>query len=204
MKFKILDNKFSSNNYLEIESYDIDDSKSSHSLHLFNRYVRNKFRFSTASTKTRSEVKCTTAKAYKQKGTGNARRGANSTPLRRGGGVIFGPKPRSFDFKLNKKVIKQAHRLVLSKISDKSFIMDESFDIKKTSQIDKLFKKNNMNNKSVFLITELDFNLVLPFRNLNYIILDFVDNYDPELLLTANNVIFSKNAFDTFRGYANV
>jgi large subunit ribosomal protein L4 len=204
MKFKILDNKFSSNNDLEIESYEIDDSKSSHSLHLFNRYVRNKFRFSTASTKTRSEVKCTTAKAYKQKGTGNARRGANSTPLRRGGGVIFGPKPRSFDFKLNKKVIKQAHRLVLSKIADKSFIIDESFDIKKTSQIDKLFKKNNMNNKSVFLITELDFNLVLPFRNLNYIILDFVDNYDPELLLTANNVIFSKNAFDTFRGYANV
>ena len=67
----------------------------------YNKYVLNKFRYSTASTKTWSQVKCSTAKAYKQKGTGNARRGANSTPLRRGGGVIFGPSPREFSLKLN-------------------------------------------------------------------------------------------------------
>ena len=73
-------------------------------------------RAGTASTKSRGKVKCSTAKAYKQKGTGNARRGAKSSPLLRGGGVAFGPSPRSYKFQLNKKYIKSALQSIFSKI----------------------------------------------------------------------------------------
>ena len=168
------------------------------------KYVKNKFRYSTASTKTRSEVKASTAKMYKQKGTGNARRGASSTPLRRGGGVIFGPKPRSFDFKLNKKVIKNAHKEVLARISTKSYVLDEKFKVAKTKEVDKFLTDLKLTNKVVVLITELDLNTILPFRNLKNIYIDFVDNYEPELLLTSDAIIFTKSSFDSLRGYANV
>lgn len=68
----------------------------------------------TASTLGRGEVSMTTAKAWKQKGTGRARAGALSTPTRRGGGVAFGPKPRNHNFKVNRKARRRALRSALS------------------------------------------------------------------------------------------
>lgn len=68
----------------------------------------------TASTLGRAEVAMTTAKAWRQKGTGRARAGALSTPQRRGGGVAFGPKPRSHAFKVNRKARRRALRSALS------------------------------------------------------------------------------------------
>jgi large subunit ribosomal protein L4 len=68
----------------------------------------------TASTKTRSEVAMTTAKAWRQKGTGRARAGALSAGQRTGGGVIFGPKPRGYSFKVNRKARRRALRAALS------------------------------------------------------------------------------------------
>ena len=101
-------------------------------LYLFNRYVRNKFRSGTACTKTRSEVNVSGIKMYKQKGTGNARRGANSTPLRRGGGVIFGPKPRSYSFDLNKSFVNNALNQLFSTVSSKIKVVDSKADVLKT------------------------------------------------------------------------
>jgi large subunit ribosomal protein L4 len=74
----------------------------------------NARRQGTASTKTRGEVKMTGAKAFRQKGTGRARAGALSTPQRIGGGVAFGPKPRVFRNKVNRKARRRALRAVLS------------------------------------------------------------------------------------------
>src|SRR5919112_5729124 len=74
----------------------------------------NARRRGTQSTKTRGEVKMTGAKAFRQKGTGRARAGALSTPQRVGGGVAFGPKPRVFRSKVNRKARKRALRSVLS------------------------------------------------------------------------------------------
>jgi len=68
----------------------------------------------TASTKTRGEVKGSGAKLWRQKGTGRARVGESSTPIRRGGGVVFGPKPRSYHLKVNRKVRALARKSVLS------------------------------------------------------------------------------------------
>ena len=78
-----------------------------------NNELANK-RVGTACTKDRAEVHGSNAKPYKQKGTGNARRGDKKSPLTRGGGVIFGPKPRDFSFTLPKKVKRLAMKSILS------------------------------------------------------------------------------------------
>jgi large subunit ribosomal protein L4 len=76
----------------------------------------------TASTKTRGEVVMTGAKAWRQKGTGRARAGALSTPQRTGGGVAFGPKPRSFTLKVNRKARRRALRAALSMHAERGSI----------------------------------------------------------------------------------
>src|ERR671939_2100269 len=79
----------------------------------------NARRRGTASTRTRAEVAMTGAKAFRQKGTGRARAGALSTPQRTGGGVAFGPKPRGFTLKVNRKARRRALRSVLTQHAER-------------------------------------------------------------------------------------
>jgi len=83
-------------------------------LHLVVRAEQAARRSGTASTKTRGMVSGSTAKLYRQKGTGRARAGSVKSPIRTGGGVVFGPHPRSFAIKINKKVIRKALSMALS------------------------------------------------------------------------------------------
>ena len=87
-------------------------------------------RVGTACTKTRAEVHGSNAKPYKQKGTGNARRGDKKSPITRGGGVIFGPKPRDYSFTLPKKVKRLAMKFILSqKAQDDRLTIVEDFTV---------------------------------------------------------------------------
>ena len=100
-------------------SHELDDEVFGEELHmpLVHQTVTaelNARRQGTASTKTRGEVAMTGAKAFRQKGTGRARAGALSTPQRVGGGIAFGPKPRHFSSKVNRKARRRALRCVLS------------------------------------------------------------------------------------------
>jgi large subunit ribosomal protein L4 len=100
-------------------SLDLDDAVFGESFHgpLVHEAVRAELaarRRGSASTKTRAEVAMTGAKAWRQKGTGRARAGALSTPQRTGGGVAFGPKPRSYTVKVNRKARRRALRAALS------------------------------------------------------------------------------------------
>ena len=83
-------------------------------LHDVVRSQRATKRAGTASTKTRADVRGSSAKPWRQKGTGRARAGTRKSPIWRGGGVAFGPKPRDFSFKLNRKVKQQAVSMALS------------------------------------------------------------------------------------------
>ncbi len=85
-----------------------------HLIHDVVRMQRAAKRAGTASTKTRVEVRGGGAKPWRQKGTGRARAGTRNSPLWRGGGVTFGPKPRDYSFKLNRKVKKQAVAMAMS------------------------------------------------------------------------------------------
>jgi large subunit ribosomal protein L4 len=83
-------------------------------LHLVVRAEQAARRSGTASTKTRGEISGSTAKLFRQKGTGRARAGSVKSPIRTGGGTVFGPHPRSFDIKINKKVVRKALSMALS------------------------------------------------------------------------------------------
>jgi large subunit ribosomal protein L4 len=94
-------------------------------------------RSGTASTKRRSEVSGSTRKLYRQKGTGRARRGDIKSPLMRGGGVVFGPHPRSFASKVSKKVRKLALKMALtSKLQEKELVVLDKFDLEKVKTKD--------------------------------------------------------------------
>ncbi len=163
-------------------------------LHAYNRYVLNRLREGNASTKTRAEVEIGNKKAYNQKGTGNARRGANSTPLRRGGGVTFGPKPRSYSFKINKKVLLKSRQLMMGRLEDKLIQLKDGFKVHKTKDANKFLKLINPKGRTVILVSDLQSEIVRVFRNISNVTIYHVNYYKPEHLLTAEKVILTNEA----------
>ena len=124
-------------------------------------------RAGTASTKTRTEVRGGGAKPYRQKGTGRARAGTNRSPLWRGGGVIFGPKPRDYSYKLPKKVRKLGLRMALStRFSEDNMVILDGFDLAdiKTKQFVEVMKKLDIEN-GLIVIPEKNANLEKSSRN---------------------------------------
>ena len=127
-------------------------------------------RAGTASTKTRSEVRGGGKKPWRQKGTGRARAGTNRSPIWTGGGTIFGPKPRSYDFSLNKKARKAALRSVLSaKLKDNRLTVVDKIELEspKTKVFLETLKALGLENeKTLFVIPEKNEVLHRSSRNL--------------------------------------
>ena len=127
-------------------------------------------RLGTHKTKERSDVKGSRRKIRKQKGSGAARVGDIKNPLFRGGGRTFGPRPRSYDFKVNKKVKRLARKSALSYMAkDKNIIVleDFNFDTPKTkSYSDFLSNFDLLDNKTVLVLAESNKNIFLSSRNL--------------------------------------
>lgn len=112
-------------------------------------------RSGTASTKTRADVNASGKKLYKQKGTGNARVGNEGAQHRRGGGVAFGPKPRTYSIKIHKKIKKTALRMALTdKLQSDRLVVVEDFNLSeiKTKQFIEIMKKFNVN--KALIVTE--------------------------------------------------
>jgi large subunit ribosomal protein L4 len=133
-----------------------------HAIYLdVKQYLANQ-RQGTHKSKERNEIAGSTRKIKKQKGTGSARAGSIKSPLFRGGGRVFGPQPRDYSFKLNKKVKQLARKSALSyKVKDNSLVVleDFSFDTPKT--------KNFLALLSVLALTDKKTILVLPEENKN-------------------------------------
>jgi large subunit ribosomal protein L4 len=128
-------------------------------------------RSGTHKAKERSDVKGSRRKLRKQKGSGAARVGDIKNPLFRGGGRVFGPRPRKYDFKINKKVKRLARKSALSYMAkDKNIIVleDFSFDAPKTkSFIDFLNNFDQLDNKTLLVLAESNKNIFLSSRNLS-------------------------------------
>ena len=123
----------------------------------------------TASTKTRGEVSGSTRKLYRQKGTGSARAGSIKSPLRRGGGIIFGPKPRSYRQAVPKKMRRLALRCVLSaKVRDKELIILEELKLPepKTKEMVRILTALGVDSSVLIATSEMEENVVKSARNL--------------------------------------
>jgi large subunit ribosomal protein L4 len=126
-------------------------------------------RTGTHKVKTRAEVQGASRKLHKQKGTGGARKGNIRNPLYMGGGTIFGPKPHSYDFKLNRKVKDLAKLSALSyKAKENAIVVveDITMDVPKTKTLVGVMKNLSLSNKkSLFVLPEYNDNLYLSTRN---------------------------------------
>lgn len=126
-------------------------------------------RAGTHKTKGRSEVRGGGRKPWRQKGTGRARQGSIRAPQWKGGGTVFGPTPRSYAYKLPKKVRRLAIKSVLSaKVSDNEIIVLDAFvlDAPKTKAFVEVLKNLNVERKALVVAAEYDDNIALSSRNI--------------------------------------
>ena len=158
---------------------------------------RASIRQGTHDTKGRSEVSGGGKKPWRQKGTGRARQGSIRAPQWRGGGTVFGPTPRKYGFKLNKKVARLALRSALSsKVQDNEFkVLDNiAFDAPKTKAMVKVLANLNAEGKTLLVVDEINDNVMLSARNIpNLMILEStgINVYD---ILNSNNLILTEAA----------
>ena len=157
-------------------------------------YMANK-RQGTHKAKTRSEISGSTRKLIRQKGTGGARRGDINSPLLRCGGRVFGPVPRDYSFKLNKKVRRLARRSALTyKMNDSEIVIIEDFTfetIKTKNMVSVLnnFKVNG--SKNLFVFPETNDNVILSARNIQRTKIELARN------LTTYDILNAKKLFIT-------
>ncbi len=170
-----------------------------HAIYLDVKQFLANQRQGTHKSKQRNEVAGSTSKLHKQKGTGGSRKGSIKSPVFRGGGRIFGPQPRDYSFKLNKKMKALARMSALSykaKNNDIVVLEDFSFETPKTKNFISLVNNLKISDKKALMVTAtLDENLYLSSRNLQkskVVAASDINTYDllnaDKLVLTASSV----------------
>jgi large subunit ribosomal protein L4 len=158
----------------------------------------------THKVKTRAEVKGASRKLHKQKGTGGSRKGNIRNPLYKGGGTIFGPKPHSYDIKLNRKVKDLAKISALSvKAKENSIIIveDLNLDAPKTKQFESILRNLSINvagKKTLVVLPEYNDNVYLSLRNIPTVdgtVLSDVNTYE---IMNSNYLVFTESAAKIF------
>ncbi|WP_394991207.1 50S ribosomal protein L4 [Emticicia sp.] len=169
-------------------------------------YLANQ-RQGTHKSKQRAEVNRSTKKIVRQKGSGGARHGSTKAPIFVGGGRVFGPTPRDYDFKLNKKIKVLARKSVLSsrvKENNVSIIEDFTFDAPKTkSYLTFLGALSLTGSKTLFIISSNDDNVYLSARNIprtKVLSADQVSTYD---LINADKILISEGAVSKIESILN-
>ena len=166
-------------------------------MHQVVRMQRASWRAGTHSTKTRGQVRGGGKKPWRQKGTGRARQGTIRAPHWRGGGVVFGPHPRNYSFKVNKKEIKLAIRSALSaKLADEQLIVVDKFEFEKpcTKDAIKVLAALGVEGRCTIVVTDENVNAFLSFRNIPTV--DIVPSGDENVyeLLDNKFLIFEEEA----------
>lgn len=181
-----------------------DESTASHVVHrALVRQMANA-RQGTVSTKTRAEVRGGGRKPWRQKGTGRARAGSNRSPLWRGGGVIFGPKPRDYSLKMNRKERRLALRTALqSRIDD--LIVVESFAARferpKTKELVEALSRWGVDahSKVLLVIAEKQEGIYLSARNVEKLKLITANGLNVYDLLAADQLVITSTALETIQ-----
>ena len=173
-----------------------------HVIYLAVKQFQGAQRQGTHKVKTRSEVQGSSKKLHKQKGTGGARKGNLRSPIYKGGGTIFGPKPHKYDIKLNRKVKDLAKMSALAyKAKENAIVVleDVNMDTPKTKAFSGILSSLNIaNKKSLFVIPEYNDNLYLSLRNIpgvNGTVISDMNTYD---ILNAGVLVLTESAAKLF------
>ena len=178
-----------------------------HAIYLDVKHFLANQRQGTHKSKERGEIKGSTRKIKKQKGTGTARAGSIKSPIFRGGGRVFGPRPRNYDFKLNKKLKQLARKSVFSyKVTDKQIKIyeDFSFEVPNTKKMIELNDKLKLNDRrSLLVISEDNKNVYLSSRNLQNIDVVTVSELSTYKIARAHNVFLSEKSIEALNAIFN-
>jgi len=171
-----------------------------HAIYLdVKQYLANN-RKGLSKSKERAEIAGSTRKIKKQKGTGTARAGSIKNPLFKGGGTIFGPRPRSYDQKVNKKVRKLARKSALSyKVKDNAVLILEDFNLSnpKTSDYLKIIKAFGLESKKTLLVTsQISNDIYLSSRNLKNSKVMLNSELNTYEITDANNILILESAVE--------
>lgn len=178
-----------------------------HAIYLdVKQYLANQ-RQGTHKSKERAEITGSTRKIKKQKGTGTARAGSIKSPVFRGGGRVFGPRPRNYGFKLNKKVKRLARKSALTyKAQENNIIVLEDLNFKapKTKEFVSILDNLKVAGSNVLVVTaDNDKNVLLSSRNIpktKVVSADSLNTYD---ILNANKVVFAVSSIDKIDNVLN-
>lgn len=180
---------------------------SDHAIYLdVKQYMANN-RQGTHKSKERNEVAGSTRKIKKQKGTGGARAGALKSPVFVGGGRVFGPRPRNYSFKLNKKLKDLARRSALSyKAQEQSILVVEDFAFEAPKTKDFVAFRNNLNlqdSRSLFVSAEANTNLYLSSRNVQRCETTTVSELNTYNVVKAKTIVLFESAVSEFGKLVN-
>ena len=169
-------------------------------------YLANQ-RQGTAKSKERSEVSGSTRKLGRQKGGGGARRGDINSPLLVGGGRVFGPKPRDYGFKLNKKVKNLARKSALSyKAQENAILVVEDFQMEapKTKEFINIAKNLKVDGKkALYLLPDVNKNVYLSARNLQRVEVMLAASLNTYKVLNADVLVITENSLKEIDGILN-
>lgn len=170
------------------------------------QYLANQ-RQGTAKTKERSEVSGSTRKLGRQKGGGGARRGDINSPVLVGGGRVFGPKPRDYSFKLNKKVKALARKSALSyKAQENAIVIVEDFNMEapKTKEFINIAKNLKVDGKkALYLLPDVNKNVYLSARNLQRTEVMLASSLNTYKVLNADVLVITENSLKAIDGILN-
>jgi len=184
---------------LEVKLALIENGKGTQAVHDVVVAFRAAQRMGTACTKTAGDVNGTNKKPWRQKGTGRARAGSFQSPLWRGGGVVFGPKPRDFSKKVSRSTKALALRKALSeRIKSGDVLVVDEFKLAspKTKEFLGVLSALQLDGTAL-IVSQPDKNLFLAARNVCYVEVTSGENLNTYQVLRSDKVVFTKSAFES-------
>jgi large subunit ribosomal protein L4 len=206
MKLTVKDTKGKDQGELEVKFPLVEDGRGTQAVHDTVVAYQAAQRMGTASTKTMGEVAGSGKKPWRQKGTGRARAGSFASPLWRGGGVVFGPKPRDFSKKVSRKTRQLALRKALSerlRAGDVLLIDDLKLESPKTKEIVGVLDALELKGTALIVSQSPDKNLTLASRNVPQVALTTSESLNTYDVLRPDKLLFTRGAFEQIEARLN-
>ncbi len=199
MKLAIKDSNGNSAGELEVKFPLVEDGRGTQAVHDVVVAYQAAQRMGTACTKTMGEVAGSGKKPWRQKGTGRARAGSFASPLWRGGGVVFGPKPRDFSKKVSRKTKQLALRKALSerlRAGDVVLVDDFKLASGKTKDFVKVLTALGLTGSALIVANTTDENLALASRNVSNVSVTTSESLNTYDVLRSDKLVFTRGAFE--------